>query len=90
MSIIPNEQSQYYFKPKVFNGNGTEIIILFSMPVKKKFDFDSIRSKYLKAIFKTPYIYPELLFTLFQMAHCEIIVPVTTSSVSLFRVVTQT
>ena len=60
------------------------------MPVKKKFDFDSIRSKFLKAIFKTPYIYPELLFTLFQMAHCKIIVPVTTSSVSLFRVVTET
>ena len=60
------------------------------MPVKKKFDFDSIRSKSLKAIFKTPYIYPELLFTLFQMAHCKIIVPVTTSSVSLFRVVTET
>ena len=60
------------------------------MPVKNKFDFDSIRSKSLKAIFKTPYIYPELLFTLFQMAHCKIIVPVTTSSVSLFRVVTET
>lgn len=54
---MPNKQSGYYCKPKGFNENGTEIIILLSMSVKKKFGFDSIRSKYIRAIFKTLYMY---------------------------------
>ena len=76
---MPNEYFEYYFKSKVWNENGTEIIILLSMPLKKKFGFDSIRSKYITAIFKTLYMYPKLLFkiTIFWVAHYKMIVPVT-------------